>query len=89
MLRTWLPLVVLVLAVVAVSGADVVMIRVVPPSREYIVEANRIPIPDSPIMADSLGVLWFSFELAGQCTIVVRGVEIEDRPGLVCKESNR
>lgn len=80
---------VLFLGLLVGTGSDVVMIGVVAPSREYIVEANGVVIPSSPVMADSLGNLWFSIEAAGRCTIVVQGVETEDRPGLACKESNR
>ena len=89
MLRTWLAVVVLVLAVGSISGSDHIVIGVVA-SLEVVVKVNDVEIPGSPVLVDSLGILCFSvFEAVSPCTVTICGVVTEDRPAVVCKESDR
>lgn len=89
MFRLGLALVVLVLAAGSVSGVDVIMIGVITPSLEVVVKVSGVEIPDSPVLVDSLGILCFSFEAVPPCLITIRGVVTEDRPAVVCKESDQ
>lgn len=58
------------------------------PSVGFTVSVNRAELPDSPYVADDLGILAFQFEAACPCTVTIV-VQIDGPPSITCKESER